>query len=77
MSDKVEFTGLIPREQMPDAFDKEECLIMIRKVEVFGMVYIEAMARGCIVIAGSDSGVSDIIKSGYNGFYVSLEMLII
>ena len=68
LSDKLEFTGLIPREQMPDAFDKEECLIMISKGEVFGMVYIEAMARGCIVIAGSDSGVSDIIKSGYNGF---------
>ena len=66
--DRVSFNGLLPRNQIPALLDSFQCLIMISKGEVFGMVYIEAMARGCIVVAGSDSGVQEIIKHGENGF---------
>ena len=68
LNSKVEFKGAVNRNEMPAALDNEQCLIMISKGEVFGMVYIEAMARGCIVIAGADSGVQEIIKHGENGF---------
>ena len=68
LNDRVSFHGLLPRNQIPALLDSSQCLIMISKGEVFGMVYIEAMARGCIVVAGSDSGVLEIIKHGENGF---------
>jgi len=68
LDSKVEFKGAVNRNEMPSALDNEQCLIMISKGEVFGMVYIEAMARGCIVIAGADSGVQEIIRHGKNGF---------
>ena len=41
---------------------------MISKYEVFGLVYLEAMARGCITIASRDEGMEGIIEDGVNGF---------
>ena len=36
--------------------------------ETFGMVYLEAMAQGCITICTKDDGIAGIIKDGENGF---------
>ena len=38
--------------------------------ETFGMVYLEAMASGCITVCTKDDGVDGIIKNGENGFLV-------
>ena len=48
--------------------DEIETFIMISDNETFGLVYLEAMSRGCIVIASKNGGVDGIIKDGYNGF---------
>ena len=45
-----------------------DVFIMISKDEVFGLVYLEAMARGCITIASKNEGMEGIIIDGYNGF---------
>ena len=42
--------------------------IMISRNETFGLVYLEAMARGCITIASRDEGFDGIIEDGTNGF---------
>ena len=36
--------------------------------ETFGMVYLEAMASGCITVCTKNDGVDGIIKDGENGF---------
>ena len=41
---------------------------MISQGEAFGLVYLEAMARGCITIASRGEGFDGIIKDGINGF---------
>lgn len=41
---------------------------MISHDETFGLVYIEAMAAGCITIASREDGFDGIIKDGDNGF---------
>ena len=41
---------------------------MVSTNETFGLSYLEAMARGCIVIAGDDGGMRGIIEDGVNGF---------
>jgi glycosyltransferase involved in cell wall biosynthesis len=41
---------------------------MISRGEVFGLVYLEAMSRGCITIAGKGEGMEGIIEHGINGF---------
>ena len=41
---------------------------MISSNEVFKLVYLEAMAQGCIVIASKGGGFDGIIVDGQNGF---------
>ena len=48
--------------------DKSQVFVMISQGEAFGLVYLEAMARGCITIASRGEGFDGIIKDGINGF---------
>ncbi len=66
--DKVTLTGRMPREQVTTHLDKADVFIMVSEIETFGLVYLEAMSRGCIVIASRDEGMDGIIKHGENGF---------
>lgn len=68
LSDKVVFTGRIPRDEIVKYYDKSECFILISSGEVFGLVYLEAMSRGCITIAGKGEGMEGIIEDGVNGY---------
>lgn len=68
ISDKVAFLGQINRDETIEWYDKSDCLVMISDHEVFGLVYLEAMSRGCIVIAGDNGGMVGIIEHGVNGF---------
>lgn len=43
-------------------------MIMISKGEAFGLVYLEAMSRGCITIASRCEGFDGVIVDGENGF---------
>lgn len=66
--ENVLFTGKIRREDITSYLDNSECFIMISQSEAFGLVYLEAMARGCITIASRNEGVDGIIIDGVNGF---------
>jgi glycosyltransferase involved in cell wall biosynthesis len=65
---KTVFTGRIPREDIFQHLDKSDVFIMISKIETFGLVYLEAMSRGCIVVASRNEGMDGIIENGINGF---------
>lgn len=67
----VSFVGQIPRDEIIKQYDQNQCFILISKNEVFGLVYLEAMARGCITIASRDEGMEGIIQDGVNGFLCS------
>lgn len=64
----VHLLGRLPRNEVISHLDDSDIFIMISKNEVFGLVYLEAMARGCIAIASKNEGMEGIIKDGYNGF---------
>lgn len=66
--DKVFFTSRISRDYVHKYLLKTDCLIMVSKKEVFGLVYLEAMSVGCIVIAAKNEGADGIIVDGLNGF---------
>lgn len=68
ISDKVAFLGQINRDDIIAWYDKSDCFVMISDREVFGLVYLEAMSRGCITIAGDNGGMVGIIEHGVNGF---------
>lgn len=64
----ITFLGRIPRNEIISKLDNSDCLIMISKDETFGLVYLEAMARGCITIGSRDQGIDGVIMHGINGF---------
>ncbi len=62
------FTGRIPREEVIQYLKQSDVFVMISKGEIFGLVYLEAMALGCITIAARHQGIDGIIEDGVNGF---------
>ena len=68
LKDKVSALGKIPRDSIKTQYDDADCMVMISKWEAYGLVYLEAMARGCITIASRNEGFDGIIKDGENGF---------
>lgn len=68
LTEKVCFVGKVPREEIIKYYDQTDCFILISRGEVFGLVYLEAMSRGCITIAGKGEGMEGIIEHGVNGF---------
>lgn len=66
--ERIRFTGHIPRVEVTKEMDMADVFIMVSENETFGLVYLEAMARGCIVIASKDEGMDGYIIDGVNGF---------
>lgn len=66
--DCVKLLGRIPREEVVRRLDDAQVFIMISRNEAFGLVYLEAMARGCLTIASRDEGFDGIIEDNVNGF---------
>ena len=64
----LNFTGRIPREEVIQYLKQSDVFVMISKAELFGLVYLEAMALGCITIAARHEGIDGIIEDGVNGF---------
>lgn len=65
---QVSAVGKITRQEIITHYDDAECFIMISRGEAYGLVYLEAMARGCIVVASKKEGFDGIIVDGVNGF---------
>lgn len=53
---------------MQQQLREHDIFVMISKQETFGLVYLEAMAAGCITIASRGEGFDGIIQDGVNGF---------
>ncbi len=68
IDENVHLLGRLPRNEIVSHLDNSDIFIMISKNEVFGLVYLEAMARGCIVVASKHEGMEGIIEDDYNGF---------
>lgn len=68
MENHVCFHGKQPRDKAQDIIAKADCFITVSSREAFGLVYLEAMAKGCITIATEGQGMDGIIVDGKNGF---------
>ena len=68
VKDKIHFLGYVSREEVAKVLSESDIFIMNSKNEAFGLVYLEAMAQGCLTIASKGEGFDGIIKDGFNGF---------
>lgn len=68
IGDHVVFHGQMKRDDAQNIVRNADCFVMVSTREAFGLVYVEAMAKGCIVIGTQGQGIDGIIKHGENGF---------
>ncbi len=66
----VTFHGYVLNKEAIPLMCKARFFIMASKPEGFGIVYLEAMASGCITVGTEGEGISDLIRNGENGFLV-------
>ena len=69
LSSKPVFLGYLPHAKVLEEMKKADIFALPSVNETFGMVYLEAMASGCITVCRKDDGVSGIIKNGENGYF--------
>ncbi len=68
ISDQVFFKGKLSNEEVIEELRKSHIFIMVSCWETFGLVYLEAMATGNIVIGAKNEGIDGIINDRENGF---------
>lgn len=70
VADRVEMTGGIPHEEVLRRMAESDLFVLPSWGEGYGIVYIEAMAAGCIAVGAQGEGIADTIRDGENGFLV-------
>ena len=70
LGSRVEMTGGLPHEQVIARMAKSDLFVLPSWGEGYGIVYIEAMAAGCISVGAVGEGIEDTITDGENGFLV-------
>lgn len=71
LTDKVILPGYIDDAELADHYLLSDTFIMLSKKEGFGIVFIEAAACGCSVIAGNTDGSVDAMLNGQLGQLVN------
>jgi phosphatidylinositol alpha-1,6-mannosyltransferase len=69
----VQFSGSVSPQELPDYFRLADVFVMPSAGEGFGIVFLEAMATGIRVIAGSKDGSRDALGDGALGTLVDPE----
>lgn len=72
-SERVHFIGF--KKNIEDYYSAGDYFIFPSAYETFGLVVIEAMAAGMIVISNKLNGVEDFVHTGVNGFLTDNESL--
>lgn len=70
IADAVTFLGRLSNPRTLQEMAHAEIFCMPSYPEGFGIVYLEAMASGCVTIGTQGEGIADLITSGENGFLV-------
>jgi phosphatidyl-myo-inositol dimannoside synthase len=69
--DRILFVGQLRFGQLKHLFSRSDIFAMPSRQEGFGLVFLEAMALGKPVIAGSSGGAREIVQDGVTGFLVN------
>jgi len=73
LEDRVELLGWLPPNQLEQAWDQADLFVMPAREELggdtegYGLVYLEAGARGLAVVGGRSGGVEAAVRPGDNG----------
>ncbi len=70
LGDRATLTGGLAHEEVLRLMAKSDLFVLPSWGEGYGIVYIEAMAAGCIAVGAKGEGIEDTIIGGENGFLV-------
>ena len=70
LGERVTLTGGLPHEEVIRRMAGSDLFVLPSWGEGYGIVYIEAMAAGCIAVGAKGEGIEDTIRDGENGFLV-------
>jgi glycosyltransferase involved in cell wall biosynthesis len=68
LQDCVVVHGKLSRDEVQNKLTATDVFVMVSEPEAFGLVYVEAMSKGCITIGTAGQGIDGVIKHGDNGF---------
>jgi glycosyltransferase involved in cell wall biosynthesis len=66
----VDFVGNVPRDRVLELLDTHDLLVMPSRLEGFGIVFVEAMARGLPCIGRRAFAMPELIEDGVTGALV-------
>ena len=66
--ERIHFYGHVSRNEVMQILKDTHVFVMISTGEIFGLVYLEAMAASCLAVASRNGGVDGIIVDKQNGF---------
>lgn len=68
-SGRIEAPGFVPAEEVDEALASALCLLLPSRREGYGLVVVEAAARGTpsVVVAAEDNAATELIEEGVNG----------
>lgn len=69
LSSKPKFLGYLSHEKVLEEMRKSDIFVLPSVNETFGMVYLEAMASGCITVCSENEGAAGIIQDGVSGYF--------
>ncbi|NCC55634.1 MAG: glycosyltransferase family 4 protein, partial [Erysipelotrichia bacterium] len=69
VSDRIIFTGPIPREEVPAYYLSSDCFVSASTSETQGMTFIESLASGLCVLARPDEVLEHLVIEEETGFY--------
>jgi glycosyltransferase involved in cell wall biosynthesis/GT2 family glycosyltransferase len=72
-SPRVRFHGQVSREELDDLYSTVDIVFMPSRYESFGLVAIEAMAAGAVVVAAKAGGLQEVVTDGKSGCLVVLD----
>ena len=70
VENSVRFLGWLPNQEVFLRMCQATFFVMASKPEGFGIVYLEAMAAGCVTVGTQGEGIDGFIRHGENGFLV-------
>jgi 1,2-diacylglycerol 3-alpha-glucosyltransferase len=71
VASRVNFTGFIPRWQLPQVYQQADIFITASTVETQGLVVLEAMASNLPIVGVNAMALPDLIQQGVNGYLVN------
>lgn len=70
LSERVEFTGFVAPEAMPEVYCAADLFVLPSRGESFGLVLAEAMAANLPVVASRTGAIPEVIEDGQTGILV-------